>query len=300
MLELFVSLKEKIKDIWGKGLPPPDQLPEGFVDKQQSLLMLQVLAKVWPKKEIVGPPGRRGLRFKMGPIYLELYVCYEEPILEDFDHFRFVCWQPLTRIDKPAGWHQDWLYMTSQYGVVELKDKNWEDWSNHAKRHRQRWLRDENYEMMETDLETFSAAYQKTNKVGKFLRTSFLKTIKLHLDNHFKDVGLFVARRKDNKSIIGGLAVINYPDVSLSTHAISFITPEGLKTSVGTGVIDYWYEDCKKRGLKFLSFGLVWKPGDPAGWRGYSQFKKQFAITLMYYRYQFVKFVRAKKGIDKK
>ena len=132
MLELFVGFKEKIKEIWGIGVTPPPPLPDGFVDKQQSQLMLEVLANVWPKKEIIGLPGRRGLRFKMGPIYLELCVCAEEPILEEFNHPRFICWQPETRIDKPAGWHQDWMYLSSQYCVVELKEKYWEDWSSHA------------------------------------------------------------------------------------------------------------------------------------------------------------------------
>lgn len=297
MLEMFIAFQEKIKDILKIDVAPAI-LPSGFVDKQQSVLMLEVMAKIWPKKEIIGVRGRQGLRFKMGFFHMEIYVCAAEPVIEDFEHFRIICWQPLTRIEKPIGWHEDWLYLPSQCGVVELKNRYWENWSNHAKRHRQKWLRDEAHEIVEADLETFSAAYDKNDKVGKFLRANFLKTLRLHLKHHPKDVCLYVARRKDNQNIIGGLAIINYPDISESTHAISFINRTGFKTSVGTGLIDYWYRDSLKKGLRFLNFGLVWKRGDPKGWRGYSQFKKQFVPTLLPYRYQFVKFVSGVRGCN--
>lgn len=300
MLEMISAFQEKIKDILRVGIDVPGSLPDGFTDKQQSLLMLDVLADVWPRKEIIGSLGRRGLRFKMGPIYMEIYVCSEEPVIEDFDHFRMICWQPLTRTEKPAGWHEDWLYLPSQYGVVELRDKKyWDVWADHAKRHRQKWLRDGRFEIVEDGLENFSVAYNKTHKVDRFLRASFLRTLRLHLEHHCRDVHLFVARRKEDKVIIGGLAVIDFPDIAESTHAISFISQEGLKTSVGTGLIDHWYKESIGRELRFLSFGLVWKKGDPNSWRGYSKFKNQFAPILMPYRYQFVKFVRGKK-VDKK
>lgn len=267
-------------------------LPDGFTDKQQSLLMLKVLSKIWPKKEIVGQPSCWGTRFKFGPVYLELYVSTQEPIIAKFNHTRVIYWQPLTRTSKPQGWHRDWLYLSSQYGVKELKNNYWEEWSNHAKRHRRKWLRDEQYEIVSTDLETFTIAYNKTNKVGAIMRKSFIKTLKLHLQEHPQDVGLYVARRKDDQQIIGGLAVIDYPDISETTHAISFIDRSGLKTSVGTGLIDYWYQVSLEKGWRFVNFGLVWKRGDPHGWRGYSKFKKQFAPNLLLYRYQFFKLVK--------
>ncbi len=270
-------------------------LPDGFIDKQQSLIRLNVLAKVWPKKEIVGHLGCWGTRYKFGPIYLELYTSVEEPVVTKFNHLRIIYWQPLVKINKPKGWCRDCFYLSSQYGVKELKNDYWEEWSNHAKRHRRKWLKDRRYEIVPTDLETFAAAYNKTHKIGPLMRESFIKTLRLHLQEHPQDVGLYVAKQKNTEEIIGGLAVIDYPDILETTHTISFINVAGLKTSVGTGLIDYWYQTSLKKGWRFINFGFVWKRGDPFGWRGYSKFKKQFAPYLLLYRYQFFKLVKAVK-----
>jgi len=284
-------MAEKTDDSFGS-------LPEGFKDKRQSCHNLDVLTGGRLKREIVGQPGCMGLRIKLGFIYFEIYASEQEPKISVFNHPRLICWQPLTKLERPTGWWPDLFYSPSQYGVVLLKDENyWQDWSNHAKRHRKKWRQNNDCEIIETNLESFTEEYNKTKtkKVGKFLKAAFINGLKLQTKKHPEDVFLYAARRKEDKKIIAGLAVIIYPDVFQSSHTISFINPSALKTSVGTGLIDHWYRESLKRGARFLNFGLIWKKGDPSGWKGYSKFKRQFNPCLLYYRRQFIKFVRASK-----
>jgi hypothetical protein len=73
---------------------------------------------------------------------------------------------------------------------------------------------------------------------------------------------------------------VNYPDVGHSRHTLSFISSEARHTSLGYGLIDTWYQRALSQGIAWLDFGLVWKPGDPSEWRGYSRFKRQFHLHL--------------------
>lgn len=275
-----------------------DPVPEGFIHQMQSpTYLLGGWEPDAKNAELVGKPGCYGMRWHYGPLWMEAYTSDVQPELDETAHGRMVIWQPITKTGKPAGWHRSWIQMNpQQHGFVDLKDKPeyWKDWTDHAQRHRKKWLKDDRYEIVEVPLKDFAAAYHKTGKLP-MLRRDFLRLVERRLVRHGSDVHLFGARDKATGEIISGLATCDLPDTSHSMHVVAFIHPKFEKTSVGTGIIDHWFAHCRARGIRFPHFGLLWAPGDPNGWKGYSKFKRQFNPHLILYPRPLIKFLRQRK-----
>lgn len=272
-----------------------EPVPKGFLHQMQSP---DYLVGGWPPDtktaELVGKPGCYGMRWHYGPLWIEAYTTDAQPEIDESAHSRMVIWQPLTKLGKPAGWHRSWIQMNPQmHGFGDVKDRPeyWKEWTDHAQRNRKKWLKDDRYETVEVSLADFIAAYHKTGKLPT-MRKDFIRLLERRLARHGTNVHLFGSRSKETGEIISGLAVCDLPDVSTSMHLIAFILPQYEKTAVGTGIIDHWYMHCQATGIRFPHFGLVWAPGDPAGWKGYSKFKRQFNPHLLRYPMPLLKFVR--------
>ncbi len=272
-----------------------EPVPEGFVHQMQSP---DYLLGGWPadakNTELVGKPGCWGMRWHYGPAWIEAYTSDVQPEIDASAHSRMVIWQPITKLGKPAGWHHSWIQMNSQlHGFADIagKTEHWKEWTDHARRQRKKWLKDDRYETADVSFADFAAAYNKTGKLPT-MRKDFLKLLARRMDRHGQNVRLFASRDKVTKEIISGLAVCDLPDVSVSMHLIAFILPKFEKTGVGTGLIDHWYAHCRSAGIRFPHFGLLWAPGDPNSWKGYSKFKRQFNLHLLRYPMPLLKFVK--------
>ncbi len=273
-------------------------VPDGFAHPMQSADFLQ---GSWPvdvkNAELVGKPGCLGMRWHYGPVWFEAYTTDSEPEIELTAHSRMVIWQPLSNRTRPSGWRRSWIQMNPrQHGFADIaqKPEYWKDWASHAERHRRRWLKNERYEIVEVLFTEFSESFHRSGKHPK-LRGMFLERLKWRIAQNSTSIHLFAARDKQTKEIFAGLAVCDLPDVSCSVHLTAFIHPDFEKTSVGTGLIDHWFRHCQAVGIRFPFFGIVWAPGDPADWKGYSNFKRQFNLYLLLYPYPNIRFVGRKK-----
>jgi precorrin-6B methylase 2 len=272
-----------------------DPLPEGYVHPTQSPLYL---IGGWEPKaanmEPVGQAGCLGMRWHYGPIWIESYTSDLPPEIDPGAPSRMVIWQPLTKTGRPAHWHRSWIQMNpQQHGFADIRGKleYWRDWTDHAQRHRKRWLKDDRFEIVEVTLPEFAAAYHRSGKL-RTMRKDFIRLLERRLHWHGTAVHMFAARNILTQEIIAGLGVVDLPDVSHSMHLVAFIHPKFEKTSVGTGLIDHWFQHCQAAGIRFPHFGLVWTPGDPRGWKGYSKFKRQFNLHLLLYPRPLIRFVR--------
>lgn len=275
-----------------------DNPPDGFVHQMQSP---DYLAGGWEPDatnvEMVGKPGCLGMRWHFGPVWIEAYTTDVQPEIDRSAPSRLVIWQPITKLSKPAGWHRSWVQMNpQQHGFADLRGKTeyWKDWTAHAQRHRKKWLKDDRFETVEVALPEFAAAYNATGKLP-MIRKDFIRLLERRIRRHGDNVHLFAARERTTGRIISGLGVVDVPDVSLSMHLVAFIHPKFEKTSVGTGLIDRWYAHCLEAGIRFPHFGLVWTPGDPGSWKGYSKFKRQFNLHLLRYPAPLVRIVKRRK-----
>lgn len=266
---------------------PRDPVPNGFLDKFQSRTWLQTEIDSSETKSIIGNSECLGFRTRFGILSQDYYYSDQEPIIDPLPRFRLVHWQSYTQ-KRNAGWLLNWLSDHEyQHGIGVITEQNRQsyaqEWSAHARRHRERWLRDDRFEIVETDLETFAHAYHASKQLDWLTRTGFVRVLAFHLKRHPQDVHLFSARDKSTHAIIAGLAVIHYGDIAQTCHTVSFIRDDARHTSVGVGLIDRWYRDGIQEGMRFFNFGLVWKKGDPNAWKGYSVFKRQFHLYLLRY-----------------
>ena len=143
-------------------------------------------------------------------------------------------------------------------------------WSGNARR----LVGKQRYEWRTVSLEEFSKAYHASGYLDLFLRYGFIKVIKDHLRVHPEDVSILFFWHQG--TLLGGTVFVDYPDVQQSHYLISFLTEEGKTAKAGYAYIYWWYQDMLKKGLQWADFGIVWAPGDPISWKGYSQFKKRF------------------------
>lgn len=272
-----------------------EPLPKGFLHQMQSP---DYLVGGWPATaknvQLVGKSGCWGMRWHYGPLWIEAYNTDTVPEIDKTAPSRMVIWQPFTKVGKPAGWHRSWIQMNPQlhaFGDIEGKAEYWLDWTDRAQRNRKKWLKDDRYESVEVSVADFAAAYHRTGKLPS-MRKDFIKLLERRVEHHGQNVHVFASRDKVTKEIISGLAVLDLPDVSQSMHLIAFILPKYEKTAVGTGLIDHWYAHCRAAGIRFPHFGLLWAPGDPNSWKGYSAFKRQFNLHLLRYPMPLLKFVK--------
>lgn len=276
---------------FGRG-NPGDPLPPDYIPHRQSQEYLRVGRISFIPRKLVGEKGCYGTRRHVGPIILELYETdYEPPILAG--PMRIIVWQPLSRKDAPMHWHRSVVRINSpRMGFAHISNPElyWESWTNHAKRHRKKWLRSQLYTIEETqDLERFLASYKNLPKL-RMLKGEFTRLVQRRKQTQPDLTHLFVAT-DNNGSIVAGLAVLDTPEISHSNHLTSFIFPCAESTSVGTGLVDYWFQHAISKHIAFLNFGVFWTPGSPSSWKGFSSFKSQFGIFFIQKPRPLVRFV---------
>jgi hypothetical protein len=264
-----------------------DPLPVGFIHPLQSPDYLKGTVYVNDShSKIITSNGMR--RF-MGPMAMDLFGGQEEPVIEPFHGWRMLVWQPVAKRSCPTGW-LPWPIPSQpkHHAVAEvLPGDYWTPWSDHAKRHRKKWLAQTHLSIEEISFEAFTEAFNASGKLPK-ARAGSIEALRRrvgHENHHVRFFGAYY-----NKRIVAALAVCDLRDISLSVHCAAFNHPDFEKTSVGTGLIDHWYKHCQKENIRFAYFDIVWSPGDPKGWIGYSNFKKQFRPYLLTSPLPFVKF----------
>ncbi len=265
-----------------------DRLPDGFLDKHQSRIFQTVEAMDDTKKEVIGEDGSVGMRTDYGLFCVDTYVSATEPVLQPCVRPRYVIWRPTEHQKKVDGWKALWFdEAQDQRGVGIVTEENkqayWKSWSPHAQRHREKWVKEDRYEIAPVTFEEFSNAFHASKKIEWLTRTGFLRVLKFRLDRHPDDVRLYGAREIASQELIAGLAVVQYPDIRQSFHTVSFLHDKAKHTSVGVGLIHHWYERGIEEGIRSFNFGLVWRKGNPRAWKGYSAFKKQFDLHLVLY-----------------
>ena len=260
-------------------------IPAGFQDHGYSRTYLETITPMNSHHAVIEHDGMLGVRMNFAEFSFEDFVHEREPDLRPTDKIRVITWQPTRGNRFPGWWRIPRIFTTHfQKGVAILNDSEyWSQWSNHAKRHRKKFLISTQYRIEEVDLKTFAAAYHFSRALDPLTRRSFVRVLRHHLERHPKDVHLRVVRRVSDDLVVAGVATIDYMDISQSDHIIAFIHPDAQETSVGVGLIDDWFARCLGQGIKFLQFGILHRPGDPRSWKGYSAFKRQFHLYEIAY-----------------
>ncbi len=279
----------------------PALLPPGFRQEHshEAFVERETTAYSYTRPVQAGPAA--GMRFNIGPLISEHFTGEEEPAMDALlGPKRNICWQPLYRHDIPEGWTRQFIVGTFNrigFAVVEPSGAYDVAWTQHARRHKRRWEKQENWVLRDITLDEFIRAYWKSPKdpVLKFMMSDLLKK---KVKAHGPRIRLVAAVKKTEPDFIGAaFAFTDVPELSLSSHTISFVRREAEAASAGTGLIDAWFRHAQERGIKWLNFGNFWAPGSPGEWVGFSEFKSQFGVFLVDRPPRLVKRVGTWKGL---
>jgi len=241
----------------------------------------------------VGTAENPGLRWHYGPFWIESHQTDVEPIIQPFGHARLVIWQRVVSADKPKGWLVSPAQMNHRLtGFAKVAPEYWLAWSEHAQRHRKKWLATQPYEIEEGSVGEYLAAYAKSSK-DPLLKRLIAGLIKKKVARHGARVKFFRAR--DGTRTVAGLVCLEIPEDAYAYHLASFVLPEAERSSVAVGLMDFWFSHAAMHGFKYLELDNFWSPGNPKNWRGFSRFKAQFGVRFVRYPQPLLKIVASSK-----
>lgn len=278
-------------------------LPDGYRSHRNCKEYLDRDSSNRKNFSVVLSNGSCGLRWHHGFMHFEKYFGDAEPIVDPTGPKRMVMWQRERRFDVPSGWKYPWVNMDlMMYGFSDrgTDEVYWKRWSEHAQRQRKKWLAQNEWELFEPDPEEFYKAYRKAKK-DILLKTMMIDYVRKFAKRHGSLVYFIAARRKKpDAPIEAGFAFLDIPEVQQSLHLASYILESAKDSSAGTGMMDYWFETAKERGIRFLDFGVYRQKGEPRSWRGFTRFKGQFDIHYMKYPKPLVRWTGSFKELLKK
>jgi hypothetical protein len=216
------------------------------------------------------------LIWNVGPLKFARRIS-EQPPEYMKDENRILLWQPICAGNIPKGWiDSPFPFSTRQTGYLDASDESyWSGWGTHAKRHRTAWSKQKEIDIIERS---------GTDVMNMTFPERFQRRVRESVPQHGDLVRVFLTYRKNNpKKIIAALAVVDVPEISVSIHLASYILPEVRKSSVGVGMICAWLDACRVRKIRFADFDIIWTPGDPKEWKGYSEFKLHFKPQIIRY-----------------
>ncbi len=269
-------------------------LPPGFEMERACEAVVDKEVRVYKRFKKVLAGKAVGFRFQLGPVIVDHFVGDAEPHISAHEGpLRRVTWQPTTRRDLPSGWHETISKSPlKRSGFVQVDGRSDYDktWTQHARRHKRNWLKQDQWEIREIGLQAFLDAYWKSPK-DAILKALFTHFLRKKVEAHGPYVHLAAVVKKGKPEEIGaGFAFVDMPEAKQSVHTISFVHRAAKDSSAGTGLIDYWFQHAVKNKIEFLNFGNYWAPGCPADWIGFSEFKAQFGITLIDHPNQVARF----------
>jgi len=243
---------------------------------------------------VVGHDGNCGTRWQHGPFFFEKYTTNEEPVIDLHGPWRYVIWQPLTRVIPPAGWGVARFNISQRRGgVFNLGVGNWEArWSAAARRQLKHWCAGEakgEWRHQTATLPEFHRAFSSA-VMRADLKSGFQRILDQKATDHGDRLKLSLAVLSDGTPL-AGLAMLDVPEASQSVHLAAFTTPAGRATPAGVGLMAACFEAAVAAGFAWLDLGNFWVPGEPASWRGFSRFKSQFVTDWLDFPPPFTRYV---------
>jgi hypothetical protein len=268
------------------------QLPIGFINPASSERFLRS-SFGGEQNVIISGENYLGVRCDFGFMKGEYFTGDQEPGKSRERGWGIQIWQCIDPVDCRSGWIRlPQFVRKSTTALIDLEAQGedyWSNWSQHARRYRKQWLAQGESVIEVVSKEQFIDAYSQST-LKPSLRAFFTKSIHRYSNVYGTDVSFLVVKERSADEIIAGLMAVYDFDANRTFHPVAFITLAAKKTTASLGLIDYWVRETKQKGIRFLDLGIVWMPGDPPSWKGYSQFKMHFHPRLIRYPAPFLRF----------
>ena len=244
------------------------------------------------------------IRWSLWPLCFEQYVGDNEPDIARASngalvYNRFVLWRRMRDNSTPKGWKRGFgVWRVDGYQLLTQEDDFVKRWNKNARRDLRMW--EENHAnhthfIEEITLEEYAAAY-KESLIAKKENLDRLRTLerKWCIQTVRQHTILYGVRRKSDGKIVGGSAVIFSPTFKSSTHVAPFILSEGRTIFAATALVHAWFKESLRRGCPTVMTINFYYPGQPKGWKGFSEFKSHFGYEYAAYPPVLWRFVRGK------
>ena len=268
------------------------KLPLGFINPASSEKFLKSSFS-GGQNTLIRDNQALGVRCDFGFMIGEYFTGESEPAKSDKLGVGIQVWQRLEHTDQSSGWFcLPKFFRRSTTAFIDLEeqgDEYWLHWSQHARRYRKKWLSQKELVIEVVTKEEFLEAYQKST-LKATLRGLFSKSIHRYSEVYGTDVSFLVVKERESQKILAGLMAVDDLGTNRTFHPVAFIVPAAKKTEASLGLMDYWIQETRKKGIRFLDLGIVWMPGDPPSWKGYSQFKMHFHPKLIQYPAPLIRF----------
>lgn len=235
--------------------------------------------------EVVRSGEAWGVRKKIPGFIFDYYTGDIDPALAKRPlGAKLTFWQPVSKVPlRPQGWRRcpfpgsrrlTGFAQIPQSGPYHL------GWSDHAKRHRERWQKQAEYELVDATVQDYIEAFKRCGKRHSLVWI-FSEEVRRKALAHGERLTLRVAKNKLTGEIVAGFASLWIPEIQQTFHVTSFITPNGQKTSAAFGLVDDCFRIAQSRGCRTLEFDGFWTKGSPNSWKGFTQFKSQFGVFFV-------------------
>jgi hypothetical protein len=267
------------------------KLPTDFIHPTQSEKFLQ--ASFSQDITLIRAKGTLGALCNFGFFSIEYFTGEQEPPKSTTNGLGVQIWHQVGRKETPKRWLglADFL-RRSTTALIDRKEQPkeyWRNWSEHARRQRRRWYDQNDFYISETVEEEFLQAFHKST-LTRSLQELFGRSVTRHILAYGEDVHFLVTQEKDTQKIIAGFMIVDDFVTNQSFYPVAFILPEAKKTPASLGLVEYWWHHCEKKDIRFMNLGIVWMPGDPGSWKGYSQFKSFLHPRILVFQKPFVRF----------
>lgn len=266
-------------------------LPKDFTHPTQSKKYLR--AAFASAITFLDSAPRLGALCDFGWIRFEYFTGEVEPKKSQEKGFGVQIWHQVEKRQAPKSW---WPLLSilrrSAVALLDLEsigEEYWRDWSEHTRRQRKKWYAQKKYYISEATQEAFVDAYQLCT-LKPVLKNLFSHSLRRHVASYQNDVHFLVVRDKSTQEIIAGFMTVDDFETNQSFYPVAFILPVAKNTAASVGLVEYWLHSCQKKGIRYINLGIVWMPGDPPSWKGYSQFKALFHPQILLFQRPFVRF----------
>jgi hypothetical protein len=204
----------------------------------------------------------------------------------------WLLWVPKKRADIPAWWNKLTYFLNGHYykkqSIVLLDGPEyWKKWNERAKRARKKY-KQMGVEIKLVDPFEFVEGFKATPTRHAF-KKDYIKYYTHITKVNPKLIRSYVAYY-DGK-IVAGLAVHDYNDGKSSVHLVAYTNRRYYNTQAWTGLIDRWYEDSYKMGIKFIDFDRLREDKMAFDQKWYSEFKDNFIEFKFDYKHSYYKFI---------
>lgn len=267
-------------------------LPEGFLNPTQSEKFLRSTFAENQIKILTDESGL-GVACDFYFVTVEYFTGDGEPQKSKERGLGMQVWHRLKMKEQPRGWLSLPRFLRrSTVAVVDvrtLSQKYWNEWSVYGKRYRKKWYSQKDLIIREIEKESFVEAYAQST-LRESLKPLFRGSIDRYQKYYREDAHFYGAVERATGKVIAGLMIVDDFVTKQTIHPVAFILPEAKKTQAALALMDYWFRESIQKKMSFMNLGIVWMPGDPPSWKGYSRFKMHFNPQLLVFEKPLIRF----------